>query len=143
MGRDGDDGTADGSRGRGERTADADESVPEEMVSVVGALEDQCSREVLVLTAGRAQSADDIVAFSDSSRSTVYRRIRELVELDLLAETQELDPNGHHFNMYRARLDRVSIELDEDGFHIELVRKEFEDDAVARLNRLTERLKRS
>lgn len=143
MGRDGDDSTADDSRGEGVPAEHSGDRVPEELVSVVGALDDGCAREVLVLTAGKARSADEIAGLSTSSRSTVYRRIRELVELDLLAESQELDPHGHHFNTYRARLSEVSIDLDEDGFHIELDRKDIEDDAVARLNRLTERLKRS
>lgn len=122
---------------------DPSDGVPSTLVSVVAALDDACAREVLVLTADRARAADELAARTNASRSTVYRRINELVDLGLLAESQELDPDGNHFNTYRARLERITIDLHEDGFEISLDRRDVEDDAVARLNRLTERLKRS
>jgi hypothetical protein len=143
MRRDGDDQDTADAPAPGGPPADSTEGVPDALVSVVAALDDPCARAVLVLTADRARSADELAAQTDASRATVYRRINDLVDLDLLTESQELDPDGNHFKTYQARLERVTIDLNPDGFELHLERREVEDDAVARLNRLTERLKRS
>ncbi|WP_132059332.1 ArsR family transcriptional regulator [Halorussus amylolyticus] len=119
---------------------DGDETKGDDVATVVSVLDDSLARSILVRTANRALSADELVEGSESSRTTVYRRIRRLVELDLLTESQELDPDGHHFNTYRARLDRVTIDLGTNGFDIDVDRQVVEDDAVDRLNRLYERL---
>lgn len=118
----------------------ADDGAEDDLDAVVDVLDDPHARAILVRTADGALSADELVDASEASRSTVYRRIRRLVELDLLTESQELDPEGDHFNTYRARLDRVTIDLGTDSFHVEVDRRAVEDDAVDRLNRLYERL---
>ncbi|WP_277553271.1 winged helix-turn-helix domain-containing protein [Halobaculum limi] len=112
----------------------------DELASVAAVLDDPHARAILVHTARAALSADDLAERIDGSRSTVYRRARRLVELDLVAESREIDPDGNHFTTYRARLDRVTIDLDTDGFAIDVDRRPIEDDAVDRLNRLFERL---
>lgn len=122
--------------------ADPPDDTADELATVVTVLDDPRARAILRRTTDSALSADELVDASDASRSTVYRRIRRLVELDLLAERQELDPDGHHFKTYRARLDRVTIDLDSEGFEIGVSRRPVQDDAVDRLNRLFERLKR-
>lgn len=123
---------------------DAAETAPdadaEELSSVVAVLDDPHARAILVHTAREALSADELVDRIDGSRSTVYRRAQRLAALDLVAESREIDPDGHHFSTYRARLDRVTIDLDGDGFSIDVDRRPVEDDAVDRLNRLFERL---
>jgi DNA-binding transcriptional ArsR family regulator len=112
----------------------------DDLATVVSVLDDPQARAILERTVDGPRSADDLVAASDASRSTVYRRIRRLVDLALLEESQELDPDGHHFKTYRARLDRVTVDLGADGFAIEVDRRTVQDDAVDRLNRLYERL---
>ncbi len=112
----------------------------DDLAVVVDVLDDPYTRTILLQTVDEALSADELVDEIETSRSTVYRRIRRLVELDLLKETQELNPDGNHFNTYRARLDRVTINLGTDSFEIDIDRRTVEDDAVDRLNRLYERL---
>jgi len=139
MGNDGDpdDSTAANARGP---IPKPDGPSSEDLATVVSVLNDQYTREILVSTTDRALSAEQLIEQSDASRPTIYRRLRRLVDLDLLVERQELDPNGHHFKTYRARLDRVTIDLDADGFTTRVARSTVEDDAVGRLNRLYERL---
>lgn len=60
----------------------------------------------------------------DVSRSTVYQRIERLQELDLLAESTDVDPDGHHRSVYEARLDRILVELTEDDFTVSVVRRD-------------------
>ncbi|MFC7068168.1 helix-turn-helix domain-containing protein [Halobaculum lipolyticum] len=112
----------------------------DEVASVAAVLDDAHARAILVNTAREPLSVDELVERVDGSRSTVYRRAQRLAELDLVAESREIDPDGHHFTTYRARLDRVTIDLDGDGFAINVDRRAVEDDAVDRLNRLFERL---
>ncbi|WP_313692074.1 ArsR family transcriptional regulator [Halorarum halobium] len=132
----------------GDGSAPDGEAVPErveegaDLDTVAAVLEDPYARSILVGTADVSRSAEELIADTDASRTTVYRRLQRLVELDLVAERQELDPDGHHFKTYRARLDRVTIDLDGDGFEITVTRRPVEDDAVDRLNRLHERLTR-
>ncbi|MFC7098461.1 winged helix-turn-helix domain-containing protein [Halobaculum marinum] len=112
----------------------------DELGAVVGVLDDPHARAILAETARSARSVDTLAERIDGSRSTLYRRVQRLVDLDLLAESQEIDPDGHHFSTYRARLDRVTVDLDDDGFTVAVERAPVEDDAVDRLNRLFERL---
>jgi DNA-binding transcriptional ArsR family regulator len=104
-------------------------------------LANPCAREILVRTAREPLSADELVAACDASRTTVYRQLRRLTDADLLSASTELDPDGHHFDRYRARLDRLTVELSAEGFRVEIDRRPPADDAVDRLERLFERLR--
>lgn len=140
MADDGDPGSDDARGSRpGVDAAGGDDGDGDDLATVVSVLDDPYARAILVWTVDAARSADELADAVDASRSTVYRRVRRLVDLDLLAESQELDPDGHHFTAYRARLDRVTVDLDADGFDIDVDRRAV-DDAVDRLNRLHERL---
>jgi predicted transcriptional regulator len=108
---------------------------------VVDLLANPCARELLVYTAREPLSADELVTRADASRTTVYRQLRRLAEADLVAASTELDPAGHHFERYRARLDRLTVDLSADGLSVEVTRVPPADDAVDRLERLFERLR--
>jgi DNA-binding Lrp family transcriptional regulator len=114
----------------GDRPADDEE--------VIGLLDDRYAREILVETREDALSAEALSETCDASPSTIYRRIERLRERDLLEGQQRLDPDGHHYEVYAARLRRVDIELTPDGFDIEVERSE--DDAADRFTRLYEEL---
>ncbi|MFC7136683.1 ArsR/SmtB family transcription factor [Halobaculum litoreum] len=121
-------------------TGEVADDATDELASVAAVLDDPHARAILAHTAREPLSADELVDRIDGSRSTVYRRAQRLVALDLVAESREIDPDGHHFSTYRARLDRVTVDLDADGFTVSVDRHPVEDDAVDRLNRLFERL---
>lgn len=124
---------SDGDRDTG--TADDDIGV------VADVLANHCARELLVYTAREPLSADELVARADASRTTVYRQLRRLTDAHLVSASTELDPDGHHFERYRARLDRLTVDLSANGFSVEIARRPPADDAVDRLERLFERLR--
>lgn len=79
---------------------------------VFALLDDEYARAILRATTDRAMAAPDLVDALDASKPTVYRRIDRLQALDLLAEATELDGDGHHRSVYRARLDRIVVDFD-------------------------------
>ncbi|MFC5368893.1 ArsR/SmtB family transcription factor [Salinirubrum litoreum] len=127
-------------RTRATDEADTGDSA-DDLGSVADLLANPCAREILARTAREPLSADDLVAACGASRTTVYRQLRRLADADLLSASTELDPDGHHFERYRARLDRLTVDLSADGFRVEIARRPPADDAVDRLERLFERLR--
>jgi len=92
-------------------------------------LDDAYARSILVETRENPRSAEALSEAIDASESTVYRRIERLRERDLLEGEQRLDPDGHHYEVYHARLERATIELTGDGFVVAIDRTEATDPA--------------
>lgn len=92
--------------------------VASEDAEVVSLLDDQYARLVLALTSEEPLAADALTDRLDAAPSTVYDRLDRLVDHDLITEQQQLDPNGNHYKIYRARLDQVVIELTANGFEV-------------------------
>lgn len=93
----------------------ADESFPEDVFAL---LEDQCARTILEATSEKSMPAASIVDTCSASRATVYRRIDQLNELDLLNENLEPDGNGHHHRVYSSSFRRLTVELIDGEFHV-------------------------
>lgn len=104
-------------------------------------LANPCAREILVQTAREALSADELAERCDASRTTVYRQLERLEAADLVTPAVQFDPDGHHFERYRARLDRITVDLDADGLSVTVDRTDPPNDAVDRLDSLFDRLR--
>jgi DNA-binding transcriptional ArsR family regulator len=87
-------------------------------------LDDPYARRILVETRADARSAEELSEACDASPSTVYRRVERLQDSDLVEAEQRLDPDGHHYEVYSARLQRVTVEVTAEGFEVELDREE-------------------
>lgn len=87
-------------------------------------LADDCARTILEATAREPQSASALIQQCDASKTTVYRRLEELEEHDLVAVRQQPDEDGHHYKVYAARLDRAVITLTQDGIELSLGRRD-------------------
>ncbi|RXK49033.1 winged helix-turn-helix domain-containing protein [Halorientalis pallida] len=103
---------------------------------VLAVLDDEYATDILVETSAEPRSARRLAELCDASRSTVYRRIERLQAHDLLETRQQLDPEGHHREVYAARLQRVTVELTDDGLDVSVDRAE--EDAASRFTRLYE-----
>lgn len=90
---------------------------------VVSLLDDEYARAMLFITYDQALAADDLAERLDAAPSTVYDRLSRLTEHDLVVEQQQIDLDGHHRKTYRARLDRVIVDLTPDGFEVTIDRK--------------------
>lgn len=100
---------------------------PETVFDVLGSEE---VRKILALTNVSPKSAQELANHLDISRPTVYRRVNTCQEYDLLREDTELDEEGNHRKVYHASLERITFELDDAGFdvNIELRRDPVEDE---------------
>ncbi|MCW8173218.1 helix-turn-helix domain-containing protein [Natrialba swarupiae] len=94
--------------------------VDSETEELLALLDDEYARTIILETYDEAQSAESLSAACDADPSTIYRRIDRLQERGLLVDQQRLDPNGHHYKVYVARLEGVAIDVTEDGFDVDV-----------------------
>lgn len=87
------------------------------VLDVVG---DDLARRILVLTSEQPLSADELADCLGTSPPTVYRRVNSLIEYDLLAEHQRFDGEGNHYSTFETTLKRISFEIDDGGYDIDL-----------------------
>lgn len=85
---------------------------------IAALLEDEYAHAILIYTSQDSMSATELSEVCDASPSTIYRRIERLQEYDLLADQLRLDRDGHHYRMYSARLEKITIRLADGAFEI-------------------------
>lgn len=96
-------------------------------------LDDENARTILITTRQQSLSVEALTEQCGADDSTVYRLVDRLQERDLLVDHQELDPDGHHYKTYSARLERVEIEFTDTGVDIHVDRSEPPADRFTRL----------
>ncbi|AAV48290.1 unknown [Haloarcula marismortui ATCC 43049] len=96
-------------------------------------LDDENVRTILVETREESQSVEALSNCCGADDSTVYRLVDRLQDRNLLIAHQELDPDGHHYKTYSARLERVEIEFTNSGVEIDVDRRELPSDRFTRL----------
>ena len=97
-------------------------------------LEDGTTREILLAANQTPQSAESLSKATGASKPTVYRRLDDLRECNLLVERLRPDPDGgHHHRVYTTDLARIIIELEDHGFDVEVTRREGMADRFTRL----------
>ncbi len=108
-------------------------------IAQIGAfLEDATARRILAETSREPMSAESLSEAAGASKPTIYRRVNELRECDLLVERTRPDPEaGHHHTVYATDLERIIVELSERGFAFDIERRE---GMAARFTRLVEEM---
>lgn len=94
---------------------------PTDIFEVFG---DPLARRILVFASDRRVSADDLAEQLDVSRPTIYRRLNALIDYDLLRERQEIDAQGNHYQSYESTLRRVTFEIEDGGYNIDLTMRQ-------------------
>lgn len=108
---------------------------------ILALLHDEYARAILGATSERAMSASELSDSCDASRSTIYRRIDRLTECDLLEEQTQLDPDGHHRNVYASRLEEARVRFEDGDPVVEIERTEpVREDPADRFTRMWEDL---
>lgn len=113
---------------------------PEES-GVISLLDDEYARAILVESSREPLSAAALAERCDASEPTIYRRLEQLQDHDLIVEQQQLDPDGHHYKTYQTRVERVTVEIEDGEYSIDVSRREV--DAADRFTRLFEGLTES
>lgn len=104
--------------------------------TVLDVLHDEHARAILEATSQEPMTAKALERHCDASRTTIYRRLERLEELDLVEEQTRPRPDGHHDTLYVATLDECRLRLRDGTFAVDLSRGR---DAVDRLTDLWER----
>ena len=94
----------------------------EHLAAIASLIEDEYARSILRHTSEQPLSANELMDRCDASKATTYRRIDRLREHDLLESYQEYDPDGHHYEVYAATLEELSVRLDDGEFVVDLDR---------------------
>ncbi|GAA0255306.1 ArsR/SmtB family transcription factor [Haladaptatus pallidirubidus] len=89
---------------------------PENIFDVLGNAQ---ARQILVLADLKPMSAQELAHHCETSLPTVYRRINELVNYDLL-QKQTKTEDGAHYQVFKTDLKKVCFEIDEGGFTIDV-----------------------
>lgn len=98
---------------------------------VLRLLGDECARAILTTANRRPITAREMVDRCDVSETTVYRRIRALVEHGLLEERVALVRSSGRTTVYRTTFTHLEVLLDEGRFAVE--RHADEADRIAHL----------
>jgi len=93
-----------------------DDAVSEDadLADVVTLLDDEHVRSILVATSAEPLSAKELGERCDLSVSSIYRRVDELREFDLLEELTRPRRDGHHETVYVSAFDRFELAI-QDG----------------------------
>jgi predicted transcriptional regulator len=102
--------------------------------TVVSLLDDEHVRSILIATSEAPRSANELSDRCGLSTSSIYRRLEELTDADLVTERTRPRPDGHHETVYVSRLDRFELTIRDGDLSWEVDRRS--DDVADQLTRL-------
>lgn len=95
---------------------DADAALAsEQRRTIMEALTDEDCRSILAATSQEALSANEISEQCDLPRSTTYRKLETLTDVDLLAERIRICRSGKNPSEYVRLVEEVTVRLEESG----------------------------
>lgn len=89
----------------------------EEYLELLG---DDYTRRILNALIDEPRTGREIMDATDISKPTVYRRLQRLEDAGLVAAEQRIDLDGHHCKQFRAVVETIDFEFDENGIHVSL-----------------------
>lgn len=90
-------------------------------------------RQVLTATSREAMSAKELSEECDVALSTIYRRVEEMTDHDLLVERTQIEADGSHHSVYEANVDHLDIDIDDGQIDVDVHVRE---DAAQRFSRI-------
>jgi predicted transcriptional regulator len=106
----------------------------DELERLAAVLEDSTARAILTETSQEPMSATSLSEHCGVSEPTIYRRLEDLRECDLLVERTKLDTDGgHHRTMYATNFERLTVELRDGRLDLQVDRREDPADRFTRL----------
>lgn len=90
-------------------------------------------RQILAATSREPLSAKELSEECDVDVSTIYRRVENMVERDLLVERTRIEPDGSHHSVYEADIDHLGVDIDDGRIEVTVHVRE---DAAQRFSRI-------
>jgi DNA-binding transcriptional ArsR family regulator len=110
------------------------------LASVAELLADPYARDILAAASEEAVDAAMLAERLDADPSTVYRRLEALEEHDLVRSRVRPRRDGHHHNVYRTRLRRVTVDIEDGEYRVD-IEHETPTDPADRLTDLFEEIR--
>ncbi|MFH5802205.1 ArsR/SmtB family transcription factor [Haladaptatus sp. CMAA 1911] len=110
-------------------------NVEYDSTDVFALLDDTYARTILIAVSKQSMSAKQLAEECEMSLPTVYRRIERLIDTGLVREQTRIAPDGHHYSVYDARLQRLTVELDNGNLEI-VVESQPTDDVADRFTEM-------
>jgi DNA-binding transcriptional ArsR family regulator len=108
-----------------------------EIGEIAAVIDDECTRCILMQAYEQYLSVGELAKRCNVSESTVYRRLDSLRELELIDERTQPESEGHHFTQIQNSINRLTVEISEKEFEIEIQRRR---PMAKRLTEIVERL---
>jgi predicted transcriptional regulator len=90
--------------------------------TIADVLDDEYARAILAAASREPVAAQELAIAIDADPSTVYRRLDTLEEFDLVSSHLQPQADGHHYSVYRTRLQRVTVELNNGRYQVTVER---------------------
>lgn len=97
-----------------------DEEPIQDILDTIG---DRRARHVLATIAHESRSAKEIAEELNLSLPTVYRRIEELENHDLVDGRTEIAADGNHYRVFECAFNSTVISLDDGEYEVQVFRE--------------------
>ncbi|WP_336000548.1 ArsR/SmtB family transcription factor [Halorientalis halophila] len=87
-------------------------------------LGEELVRQILAATSREPLSVKELSEQCDVARSTIYRRVEDMVAADLLVERTRLETDGSHHSVYAANVDRLTVDIDDGSISVSVAVRE-------------------
>lgn len=106
------------------------ESGSEELLELLG---QERVRQILAATSREPLSAKELSEECNVARSTIYRRVEEMIDRDLLVERTQLTADGSHHSVYEANITHLDVGIEDGDIEVGVHLRE---DAAQRFSRI-------
>ncbi|MDG5777981.1 helix-turn-helix domain-containing protein [Haloarculaceae archaeon H-GB2-1] len=106
------------------------ETRSDELLELLG---EELVRQILAATSREPLSVKELSEECDVARSTIYRRVEDIVAHELLVERTQLEPDGSHHSVYDANVDHLTVDIDDGSISVSV---EVRENASERFSRI-------
>lgn len=93
----------------------------EEILDTIG---DPRARTILAAVSREPGRVNDLAGDLDLAPSTVYRRLNELADHDLVTSETRIAKDGNHYQVFRCNFESTVISLEGDEYDVRIFRRE-------------------
>ncbi|WP_076433220.1 ArsR/SmtB family transcription factor [Haladaptatus litoreus] len=97
---------------------------PAELLSL---LDDEYARAILTKTSKQPMSAQTLSTECDASLPTIYRRLNDLEETNLIEKQTQLEADGNHRAVYKAAVEHVGINIVDGDLSVRVTERDTAD----------------
>lgn len=106
---------------------------PTDGTDLLGLVGDEYVRGILAATSLKPMSAKELSEELDVDVSTIYRRVTDMLEYDLVVERTQLVEDGSHHSVYEANVNHVDVDIEDGEFTVDIEVRESPADRFTRI----------